>query len=304
MRFMRIAMFVAAATILLTVQTQPPDTEVFLARLTLEGGNITVASPENISKSPGYDNQPSFTSDGSSVFFTSARGGAPQGTTTAQMDIYRYDIASRQISQVTRTAESEYSPTVTPDGRHISVVRVEADKTQRLWRFPLAGGQPSVLMPEIKPVGYHAWLDADTVAMFVLGEPATLQVGNTRTRKADIVASDIGRSLQQVPGGGISFVQRAGQGSQRTMTVSHLTVASGKPTVVALTPLAPGATDEFVAWTPDGTLLMAAAGYLHAWRQGDAGWRGVADLKALGLRDVSRLSVSPKGNWLAVVAAR
>ena len=42
-------------------------------------------------------------------------------------------------TRVTNTPESEYSPTVTPDGAHISVIRVEADGTQRLWRFTIDG---------------------------------------------------------------------------------------------------------------------------------------------------------------------
>lgn len=282
----------------------PPDTEVFLARLSIEGSKIAVSAAENISNSPGYDNQPSFTRDGASVFFTSARGGPSQGATAPQMDIYRYDIASKSVASVTKTAESEYSATLTPDGRHISVIRVEPDKTQRLWKFPLDGGEPSLVFPDVKPVGYHAWLDANTVAMFVLGDPATLQVGDVRTGKAQIVAKDIGRSLMAVPGGGVSFVQRAGEPEQRTMTISLLSVTNGAPVITPLTNVAPGATEEFVAWTPDGTLLMAAAGQLHAWRRGDAQWRSVADLAALGLKNVSRLAVSPGGDRLAVVAAR
>ena len=298
---MRIALLFVSAFVL--GQTAP-DTEVFLARLSIEGSRIAVSAPENISNSPGYDNQPSFSRDGASVFFTSARGGAPQGATTPQMDIYRYDISSKSVAPVTRTAESEYSATLTPDGRHISVIRVEPDKTQRLWKFPLDGGEPSLVFTEVKPVGYHAWLDANTVAMFVLGEPATLQIGDVRTGKAQIVAKDIGRSLMPVPGGGVSFVQRTGQAEQRTMTVSLLNVSSGAPTITPLTSLAPGATEEFVAWTPDGTLVMAAAGQLHTWRRGDTQWRSVADLAALGLKNVSRLAVSPAGDWLALVAAR
>ncbi len=290
-----------AAAVLGAVQAQPPDTEVFLAPLEINGSRIVVSAPRNISNSPGYDNQPSFSADGGGVFFTSARGGAPQGATAAQMDIYRYDIATKAVAQVTKTPESEYSATVTPDGRHISVIRVEADKTQRLWRFPLDGTAPSVVLADVKPVGYHAWLDANTVAMFVLGEPATLQVADVRTGNSNTLAKDIGRSLQPVPGGGVSFVQRAGQGAERTMTVSLLTAAG---TTRPLVPMAPGATEEFVAWTPDGTALMAAAGKLHAWKAGDAQWRPVADLSALGLRNVSRIAVSPKGDWLALVAAR
>ena len=57
------------------------------------------------------------------------------------------------------------------------MIRVEADSTQRLWRMPLDSTAPSVLFPDIKPVGYFAQVDDSTWAMFVLGAPATLHVG-------------------------------------------------------------------------------------------------------------------------------
>ena len=300
---MRILMIAVAAT-LVTAQAQPPDTEVFLARLTIEGSKISVSTPENISKSPGYDNQPSFTPDGAAVLFTSARGGVPPGASAPQMDIYRYDIATKELSAVTNTPESEYSAVVTPDGKHISVIRVEADKTQRLWKFPLAKGEPSLVLTDVKPVGYHAWMDANTVVMFVLGDPPTLQVGDIRSGKTEIAAQNVGRSLQQIPSGGVSFIQQTGQRDQRTMTVSELAIQNGVTRTKPLISAAPGATEEYVAWTPDGTLLMAAAGQLHAWRQGEAQWRAVADLAALGLKNVSRLAVSAKGDRIAFVAAR
>ena len=101
-------------------------------------GKVEIGKPINISNSPGYDNQPSFTPDGAAVLFTSVRGERkpdPANSAATGSDIYRYDIAPARLSQVTNTPEAEYSPTVTPDGRHISVIRVEADGTQRLWRF-------------------------------------------------------------------------------------------------------------------------------------------------------------------------
>ena len=111
----------------------PPPTEVFLAPLTVEGGSLKVGSPQNISNSPGYDNQPTFTPDGRALLFTSARGEVSSKCGSPQTDIYRFELQGRTLTRVTETGDCEYSPTVTPDGRHISVIQVEPDGTQRLW---------------------------------------------------------------------------------------------------------------------------------------------------------------------------
>jgi hypothetical protein len=60
--------------------------------------------------------------------------------------------------------------------------------------------------------------------------------------------------------------------------------------------------DPFLAWTPDGTLLMAVNSTLYRWRSGDPNWTVVANLGGFGLRNVTRLAVSPKGDRLAIVA--
>jgi len=121
-----------------------------------------------------------------------------------------------------------------------------------------------------------------------------------RTGIAQVAARDIGRSLQRIPGGGVSFVQRAEEAGKRTMTISEVRLESGKPVTRAITTAAPGASDEYVVWTPGGALLMAAGGKLYSWRRG-ATWAPVADLTALGVTGLSRLAISPKGDWLALV---
>lgn len=295
----------------------PPATDVYLATLTVSGTTWTVGKPENVSSSPGYDNQPFFTPDGAGLLFTSDRtqptqrvllkepaapsGGRPwvqEVSMPRQTDIYRYDIASRQVSRVISTVESEYSPTMTPDGQGISVIRVERDQTQRLWRFTRDGRQPTLIFENIKPVGYHAWLDERTVVMFVLGEPATLQVADTATGTAQVAATDIGQSVQRIPSGGVSFVQQGPKGAM----ISQVVLQDGKPVTKPLTAPVPGARQAHLAWTPDGTLLMAHSGWLHAWKPGDTAWRAIADLEALGLKGVTRLAVSPKGDRIAIVA--
>jgi Tol biopolymer transport system component len=120
---------------LFLLQTAPPDTEIYLATFSTASGRVTIGPPVDISNNPGYDNQPSFTPDGRSVLFTSVRGARqtdPANSAASGSDIYRYDIESQQVTRVTDTPESEYSPIVTPDGTHFSTIRVEADGTQRL----------------------------------------------------------------------------------------------------------------------------------------------------------------------------
>jgi dipeptidyl aminopeptidase/acylaminoacyl peptidase len=271
--------------------TSPPDTEIFLAPLTMSANGAAVGAAVNITNNAGYDNQPSFAPDGGSLFFTSIRGGA----TT---DIYRYDIASRTSSRVTSTPEGEYSATVTPDGAHLSVIRVEADSTQRLWRFTLAGQEPEIVLARIKPVGYHAWADDHTLALFVLGQPATLQLADTRTGDAEVLLRGIGRSLQRIPGRGtISVVERDGDGV--------LWIRELDPKTKRITPLVAavaGSKEADCAWAPDGTLLMAEKDVLYGWKRGDSGWRRLADLGALGLHGVTRIAVAPKGDQIALVA--
>lgn len=291
---LRLPLVLAAAALIQSAgqaPPAPPDTEIYLAPLSTAGGHITLGAPVNVTHSPGYDNQPAFTADGA-ILFTSMRDGK-------QTDVYRLDLTTGRVTQVTRTPESEYSPTPTPDGG-LSVVRVEADGTQRLWRFAADGTAPRLLLPDVKPVGYHAWIDDASLALFVLGPPATLQVADLRTGKARVVATDIGRSLQRIPGGHtISFVQRERVNGHVVPRVSEFDPASGRVSV--LTDAVPGVEDADLAWTPDGTLLMAADGKLYAWRRGGR-WTSVADLQRLSLRGVSRLAVSPRADELALVA--
>jgi hypothetical protein len=193
---------------------------------------------------------------------------------------------------------------VTPDGRHISVVRVEADGTQRLWRFDTAGKNPEVVLPDVKPVGYHAWADSTTLALFVLGQPATLQLADTRTGKADIKAKGIGRSIRATPGGGISFVlrERAGESQPVMLTIRELIPGTGEMRTLVRAPA--GATDVDTAWTPDGMLLVSFQDKLFSWRRGESQMTLAADLTQIGLKGVTRLSVAPKGDRIAIVAQK
>lgn len=274
------------------VPAGPPATDIYLADLRVAQGRVSLGVPVNVTARPGYDNQPFFLPDGRAFLYTSIRE-------DSQADIYRYDIDQKASVRLTATRESEYSPTPLPDGSGFSVVRVEADSTQRLWAFDLAGSRPRVVLDSIKPVGYHAWGDAHTLVLFVLGSPPTLQIADAGfpTARGEVFAKDIGRSLQRIPGRlSVSFVQRD---SVVGPWLEALDVRTRRVTKLVQPPQ--GA--DFFAWTPGGIVLAASGTKLYQWdpRRGEA-WEEVADLAGAGLTNVTRLAVSPKGDRLAMVA--
>ena len=269
-----------------TLAAQAPGTDIYVASLSRSNGTLKVGVQANVKARPGYDNQPFFSADGKSLYYTSGREG--------QTDIYRYDFAASQSVPVTNTPESEYSPTLMPDGRHLSVIRVERDSTQRLWAFPLDGGAPRVLLDSIKPVGYHTWLNPDTVFVFVLGSPATLRRAELAKGSAQVLASDIGRTLLQVPGKRkISYVQRDSAGGW--ITILDPVAGTGE----RLARLPEGT--EFYAWTPRGDLLSTRGNALLRWSAERGQWETVAEFSVPGLRKVTRLAVSPAGDRIALV---
>lgn len=267
----------------LFVQQAPPATEIYLAPLA-EGRSLALGKVINISNSPGYDNQPSFLPDGSAVLFASQRG---EGN---QTDIYRYDIASQTVTQLTKTPESEYSPLLTPDGKTFSVIRQGTDGSQFLWRYDLAGGNGRQALANVNPVGYHVWTDETHLLLFVLGgqeKPNTLQYADVATGMAEVIDSSIGRSLLRRPGTNtFSYVSKPAGG--------HWVVKSFDPKTRALATIVETVdqnVSEDCAWLPDGRLLMASGSKIMAWRS-DTGWRDFADYSGDAAGRITRLAVS------------
>lgn len=262
-----------------------PATEIFLAPLTISGTKVTVGRPVNITNNPGYDNQPQFLADSSGLLFSSNRDGA-------QTDIFRYDIAQKRVVQVTHTADNEYSPTLTPDGMTFSTVR---GAEQKLWRFTMDGQDAGLAWTHMGLIGYHVWMSPTTLATFVLGQPNTLQILDMRTGGSEVIERSIGRSLLIRPGKGtVSFVHKP-QGQPWVIKEFDPKTKQVATLVNTLE------RSEDLAWTPDGAIVMGQAGKLFVWREGGQ-WTEVADLSGRGIGNITRLTVSPDGKWIALVS--
>jgi dipeptidyl aminopeptidase/acylaminoacyl peptidase len=268
---------------------QPPSTDIWIVPLTVSGGQHSAGAPRNLTARAGYDNQPAWSPRGDVIYFSSARG-------DGQNDIWSVDAATGRQTRVTNTApESEYSPTVVAGGGALSVIRVERDSAQRLWRIPLDGAPSSVILANIKPVGYHAWGDAGALALFVLGSPNSLQIADSRTGTATVATQRIGRALARIPGtNAVSFVDKS---ADQEWWITKYDFATAEMTRIART--LPGVEDY--AWAPDGALLCGREGHLFQWTR--SSWVEIADLTEAGVRNITRMAVSPRGDALAFVAA-
>ncbi len=274
-----------------------PGTEVYLFDLEVRKNGYAVSNPVNISDNPGYDNQPSFSPDGSYILFASTRNG--------QTDIRKYDIETQSYSWLTETKGSEYSPTVMPDGEHFSAINLKPDGEQLLWKYPLTGtgsADPEVIVPDLK-IGYHAWHNADTLISFVLSDsanPATLQLNDLRNGENIIIAEEPGRSLHKIPNADsasvlMSYILKSGEEfwficelDLKTMDTSRII-----PTICG---------SEDMAWTPRESILMGSGSKLIAYlRNRQMGWMELADLNEFGLTDITRIAVSPNGDRIALV---
>ncbi len=270
----------------------PPSTDIYLVPLTLGGAAMPkVGAPLNITHRDGYDNQPSFSNDSKYMFYTSTRA-------DAQSDIYRWDFSTGLAVPVQKTKESEYSAAATPKDDGVTVIRVEADSTQRLWNMPNSG-EPTVMFPSVKPVGYFAQADDSTWALFVLGQPATLQIAHTNREGTETVARNIGRSLHRIPGTKrVSFVQKGPDG---WFVMSFDPATKKIDTLVATV----SKSAEDVAWADSTTLLQANGSRLYAWKKGTTAWTEIGDFSYAALNNITRLAVSPAGRggqWLAITA--
>jgi hypothetical protein len=279
---------------------QLPNTDMWLLDLKDDHGKITFSNPVNITNREGYDNQPAFSPDGKHILFSSVREGV-------QSDIYKYDIATKQTTQFTKTEESEYSPTFMPGGKFISSVRVEKDSTQRLWKFPINGGEPSLVMKGIKNIGYHCWINKDSVALFILPEPFTLQIANINTEKTKVVEDSIGRCTQLITGrNAFSYTTK----DTTKHAFIHQFKLDTKPSKTNFDRIIKSFkiqnTSEDYIWYSNNTLITGSGSELYKACVDcyDPAWKMIQDLKAFGIEKIGRIAISPDKKKIALVTTK
>ena len=269
-----------------------PNSNIFLLETEWSDTVLLFKNPKFLTgfNKQGYNNQPAFISN-TELLVTVGMSG------DNQTDIYLLDLEKKSKLRMTRTAESEYSPHLTPENLFFSVVRVETDegRSQRLWQYPLDrkdGGKP--VFKYLRGIGYYYWLDRFKVALFNVATTNYLSMGDTRDESTQHLTPGIGRCFQSSPNGRLVFVHKITDNNWviKAMDKNSLQVEEITKTI--------SGSEDFVI-LKDGSILMGKGSRLYRCHPvKKQGWHEVADLKNIGIYNISRMAVSGDGK-LAIV---
>ena len=264
-----------------------PATDLWLAKI--DAG--VPGQPVKISQGIGYNNQPHFSADGSVIYYTREM---PAEHGTAQTDIAAYDLETSATTMVNHTPESEYSPTPVPGRNALSVIQMNLEQKQYLYAIDIAGGGMDILLPDVEPVGYHAWINDNEVAMFILGDSMTLQTAKLGAGGATPVADNIGRSLRKHPSSGeILFVDKNNE-PWRIAAFDPATRATR-----SIMPLFPE--DEDFTIDSSGRFWTGNGSRLYSRTPDDNRWLLMADYSSAGVGRITRLAIDPQAGLIALV---
>ena len=271
---------------------QLPQSDIWLIGIKPQHGNVRFEEPRQITSQKGYENQPGYSADGKTIYYT------VRNETEARSVIYAYTVSNKQSKQVTFTGMSPYSPTASPANNGISVLMVEEDSTQRIWQYPFSGSKPYVLFPKCDSIGYYAWINTNSVLAYILGgksSPSRLSLVEADGREKKL-AEGIGRGMKVI-GKEALFIKK-----EDSINYVYWTDYSQIKKLVKT----PG-NSEYLAAYKD-LVLMANNGTIYgAKMKREMGkimeleeFAPLQDLSGNGLKKITRIAISPDEKTMAV----
>ncbi len=266
------------------------NTDVFLFDLTYINDSWQLSNQQNISQNKGYDNQPNFSPDGEILYYTSNRNG--------ETDLIAYEISTKEKTWITSTKNrSEYSPTITPDDKHISFITLAKNGTQDFRKINLSTGEEEII--ESSPIiGYFVWVDEYSYLCFVLSiedQPPTLEFHHLQKKENIVVGINPGRSFHQIPS---------------TNTFSFLDFNQDNVKIMAFDPKTDSTAfisnmldgSEDIAWHPNGTVFTGVESELFILDTNN-NWKIIESIEKPTLHNITRLAINSSGTKIAVIGS-
>jgi Tol biopolymer transport system component len=253
------------------------------------GDKFTFSGGKNITNNAGYDNQPSFTLDGSSVLFTSNRN-------NKDTNIYEYFLADGKLEQITTSADNEYTAKDF-DGKTLNFIREGSDQTMTIFKYDRASKQESKALKIKEPVAYYAFNTKGDALVWVR-YAFFIHWVNTEKNINRFVA-DYGQpsTPQLIPNtDNFSFIKR--------LPNDELWIYEFTSSNQAIRPVVqPKDAKLTYCWLPDGTLLTGSGTKLFKFdEKTDKRWVEISDLSSFGIKDIGRVAVSLDGKNMALVS--
>ncbi len=266
------------------------NSEVFICNIDFDESEIEILNLANISNDPGYDNQPSFASDNHVLF---------AGNNKGQTDFYRYQInrGSKTLLGGLKSG-GEYSPQVIPGQKEIAAVRLDTTGLQRLYRYDIENKTNTTIIDDLV-VAYYIFYDANTIAgCYIEEDNLNLFVFKIDENKSYTLLKNVGRSFNKVPGqNSISYSVTNEAGNQDIYLLDMVTYESFFVTQMPI-----GVQDH--AWLDESRIIIGSKSSLFMYDTfGEENWRKMADLSEAGIKNITRIAVSPNGEGLALAAS-
>jgi hypothetical protein len=288
--------FLAVIFVMTTAVCQLPNTNIYCMDMEKFGDQMEVKNPKFLTafNSYGYNNQPQWVNNNELYIAVQT----PYDT--SQTEIFSLSLLNSTLTQVTATRESEYSPTLMPDRKNVSCIRVDATRagTQRLWSYPMdrtSSGRD--LLPLHQDIGYHCWLSDKKIALFIVAAAGNyLKLVNVEDQSSIQLQTGIGRSLARMSDGKLAFVQKA---TPQTWYLKSMDANSYNTDIIIET--LPGSED--FAFLSDGTFIMGNGSKLYSYKIGNPvkQWTEIADLSKHGVTNIKRLTISRDQDKIAIV---
>ena len=272
---------------------QMPETDIWLVNIVKKEGKYNYEKPLNITNRKGYDNQPSFTEDNKGVYFVSVKE-------DKQADIYIYNIKKKLITQLTKTPESEYSPTLNVDNKKITCVVVLKDSSQQFFNYDkenvispieIASG-----IPNTDSVGYFAWLNKDTILYYKLTNPHSLRAWDITTNKDVWICDYPTRAFKKI-GNTSEFIY----GIKKDSTSVEFRIYNPILRESKLYATYPSVSEDFI-WHNELGLIKSENSDLMNYNTKTNSWDILFSFSSLGIKKITRFVFDSKTKQLVIVS--
>lgn len=266
---------------------QVPETDIWLFKIDKKENKYIYSNPLNITHRVGYDNQPTFSLDGKSILYVCI-------DSSKQADIYQYTISKKQSVNITKSEVSEYSPTILPNGLGFSAVVVEKDSSQRVWKFNLDGTFNSIAHQGTDSVGYHTWLNNDTLMHYKLTNPHSLRVLNLKTNEDAWICDNPCRAFKKI-GNTSQVIYAIKDSSSVVFRIYNPALRESK-----IYTTYPSANEDFI-WHSELGLIKSENADLMRYNEQTKSWEILFSFSNLGIKKITRFVFDSKTKQLAIV---